>query len=400
MENRPSLQELLCSLILTDEECKNHPQKELFHVFLNHRHIGPLRGQSIKALLSEETTFPPKTLVRSRDQENWTPLFEHPFFQRRKTPPKGEKEQIKKTTDSYHLLVHGQKRGPFKGKEIREKIEGRQIPITHMISADNGKSWSRIFEMEAFDRRALKINLTPPSLPKWEELQDSEKEVETNLKKAKQASVTETIASLAHLGNLETKHYGGSLSFKRHRSLFPPWMGKRSALLAVGTGISVLAVALILEIPPSLPPTTPTAAPPKASTTPPAERPPSPSLSGPRTRPPSPQAPRERPPRTPPSSFSQQQRLTPPTPSERTRRLPRERTSPRPPPPRNLDEEDLYGERLRRRTRPRNLDPNYPEDTLSDYESRSRLRASRRRALEDDDDDYDYEDDYRDDRPY
>ncbi len=252
-ENINELKNTLISLSLNDKDSSHYSDNELFHVLLKEESFGPVRGNDINDLISRGAKLDENILVKSVNQKKWLRLFDHPFFQRRQEEEKKNHQVSEKAkSNKFYLLNYGQKTGPFSTAQLQEKLENREIDITHMISSDNGTTWERILELDSFDRRKLGIGQELPPKPTSDIFKGVEDEVAKDLKNANKNKTTDTIASLAHLGNLESKKHHASVLKNNIRNFST---SRKIPMIASALCICVLIIVLPMMIdfsPPSI----------------------------------------------------------------------------------------------------------------------------------------------------
>lgn len=189
--------------------------------------------------------------------QNWLPIFEHPFFQRRledsqeeeKTPKSIENlfEELSPDEETFHILLYGQKSGPYSFEQIKEMLHSKQVLVTDMISIDNGKSWGRLYEIEEFDRRYIgqgELPFRPDSDPKSKE--EIKKKLQQKWQK-KQEGDTQAIAGLAYVENIRS----GKVNSTRDDVKIDEPLGPRESFMskifyASVLGFSVVGMAFLL----------------------------------------------------------------------------------------------------------------------------------------------------------
>lgn len=191
-------------LILTEEQISSgqYPTNEIYDIKFADEEVGPIWQQDIREYLQGSGHFEEGTEIKSYDSEEWIHIFEHPLFQRRK-PQLVSTQVLDNEEISYHLLIDGQKHGPYTSFEVNSMIETKEILVTDEVSIDDGASWGHLYEIEDFDRRVLKSNEELPHLPKGEVFDQS-----TSIANAKVKNIndekTNLIAGLAYIGNLRS----------------------------------------------------------------------------------------------------------------------------------------------------------------------------------------------------
>jgi hypothetical protein len=136
-----------------------------------------------------------KFSVRNIDSQDWTLVFEHPLFQRRKPQVIAEKPAIDNDQE-FFILKQGQKTGPFKKEDLITMLDDKELLLTDMVSYNSGYTWMKLFQLENFERRVLKESEQLPGLP-LEAINHNNEHV-INLSPA-----TEAISSLAYLSNVK-----------------------------------------------------------------------------------------------------------------------------------------------------------------------------------------------------
>lgn len=135
-------------------------------------------------------------LVKNIDAKEWTPVFEHPYFQRRKPQLVSATTLSSEDDQQFFILRHGQKNGPYEKYELMSMFEQKDLLLTDMVSGNAGHTWMRLYQVDGFDRRVLKESDQLPGIPSnvIEQGNDSV----TYL-----APETEAISSLAYLSNVK-----------------------------------------------------------------------------------------------------------------------------------------------------------------------------------------------------
>jgi hypothetical protein len=112
---------------------------------------GPFTEAMLKAHFQANPDFDSEYLACNEAAEEWLKIFDIPIFQRRKP----QLAQIPKTdiNNQYHILLKGQKLGPFPHQDIVEKLKTKELLYNDFVSTDKGYNWFKIFELPDFDRR-------------------------------------------------------------------------------------------------------------------------------------------------------------------------------------------------------------------------------------------------------
>ena len=198
----------LKSLIV--DSAKAFPAEELFEVRFDETRLGPIWNQDLKAYVAQDPNFPISCFVSQFAAEEWMPILQHPFFQRRR-PQLVARNDLNIEKEVFHVLREGKKLGPFNASEIQEKVNTGKILISDQVSTDGGHSWGRLYEIEEFDRRDIVPSGELPFMPEWQVFNNSFDEVEQSLGDINhntRAMETDAIASLAYLENLQSGKAG------------------------------------------------------------------------------------------------------------------------------------------------------------------------------------------------
>lgn len=200
----------LKSLIVA--QASAYPAEELFEVRFDETRLGPIWNQDLKAYVAQDTNFPTSCFVSQFASEEWMPLLQHPFFQRRR-PQLVARNDLNIESETFIVLREGKKLGPFTASQVQEKLTKNEIMVSDQVSTDGGHSWGRLYEIEDFDRRNIVSSNELPFMPEWQVFNNSFDEVEQNLGDMghnMKAMETDAIASLAYLENLQSGKAGAS----------------------------------------------------------------------------------------------------------------------------------------------------------------------------------------------
>lgn len=173
----------------------------------NEEVMGPFEKSDLKAALPEQEDITHKLNACSADEielDQWRPLMENPFFQRRK-PQLMSSGALESVNDNeFYILRDGQKFGPLELSELKELVSNREILATDLISIDNGETFGKLYEWEEFDRRSFE-NQALPQRPNEDFLTLGNIEVLKNFKEKSQVQgEAEAMANLAFVGNVRT----------------------------------------------------------------------------------------------------------------------------------------------------------------------------------------------------
>lgn len=189
-----------------------YPPEELFEVRFDETRLGPIWNQDLKAYVAQDANFPVSCLVSQFAAEDWMPLLQHPFFQRRR-PQLVARNDLNIESETFVVLREGKKLGPYTAAQVQEKLAKNEIMVSDQVSTDGGHSWGRLYEIEDFDRRNIVSSSELPFMPEWQVFNNSFDEVEQGLGDMghnMKAMETDAIASLAYLENLQSGKAGAS----------------------------------------------------------------------------------------------------------------------------------------------------------------------------------------------
>lgn len=233
---------------------KAYPAEELFELRFGETRIGPLWNQDLKAFVAQDPNFPVSCLVSQFAAEDWIPLLQHPFFQRRK-PQLVARNDLNIETEQFHVLREGKKTGPYNAQQMQEKLQKGEVYISDQVSTDGGHSWGRLYEIEDFDRRNIVASGSLPFMPEWQVFNNSFDEVENNLGTIAhntKAMATDAIASLAYLENLQSGKAGKARTVPDAPAeaadfVIPKTLLMVVAALAVGLGLAAWYTSTLTE---------------------------------------------------------------------------------------------------------------------------------------------------------
>ncbi len=166
---------------------------------------GPYHIEQLRKISTEHADELSKCMACNLKQKNWKPFFEHGVFQKRNSEAlKPFIKEEEKGRHSFHILIDGQKKGPISVNKINEGIDNGEIKMTHLISADGGKSWRKIFHFPQFDRRkdaALDLEIQTPDEDHFEKSRVYSTQVlkKLNLKKEEESLEKALLACQQHL---------------------------------------------------------------------------------------------------------------------------------------------------------------------------------------------------------
>lgn len=131
--------------------------------------------------------------------EKWRDFYQIPEFQRRK--PKLVPAQNLIKNEDFLVLVRGQKQGPFSLGELKSKLQSNEIDLSNEVSVDAGKTWIKLYEHHAFDRRFKKNHEDLPFSPRQQVFEQGNEEISLKLVKLQQDKEEDAaLSGLAFLG--------------------------------------------------------------------------------------------------------------------------------------------------------------------------------------------------------
>lgn len=186
-------------LFQTSEECaSSYPEQAIFeikksdHIPMGFTSLAQLRQFAMETDSEELNNL----VIRNTQSTHWISLFEHPSFQRRK-PQLVPFDSIQAEDDKeYYILSKGQKHGPYEKIQLQAMLEQNEILLTDMVSGNAGHTWMKVFQLDGFERRALKDSQELPEMPL-----DVIKEGNENV--ISLSASTEAITNLAYLSNVK-----------------------------------------------------------------------------------------------------------------------------------------------------------------------------------------------------
>ena len=190
------LKDIICTYdeIITKVEDREH----IFEIKDSEVSLGYISLYDLKAYTFEHEDEASLFSIRNIDSVDWTFIYEHPFFQRRK-PQIITNESINNLDEETIYILHkGQKVGPLNKAKILEKLEDKNILLTDLVSLNAGHTWIKLFQVEGFDRRNLKESEQLPGMPSIE-IVGQNNEAPNVLP----GEATDGMISLAYLGNLK-----------------------------------------------------------------------------------------------------------------------------------------------------------------------------------------------------
>lgn len=197
-QNNAVLVTYLKDILLSEEEIVKSVERE--HIFemkdKEDTSLGFIAVYDLKAYVYENEEEAQEFFVRNIDSLEWSAVFSHPFFQRRKPQLVPLSRLAQDNDQQYYILKNGQKAGPFEKFELLSMMEEKEILLTDMVSTNAGHTWMKLFQVENFDRRVLKESDQLPGVP-------SQTVLNTSDSTSAFRPETEAISSLAYLSNVK-----------------------------------------------------------------------------------------------------------------------------------------------------------------------------------------------------
>ncbi|MCT4640671.1 MAG: hypothetical protein N4A33_00135 [Bacteriovoracaceae bacterium] len=132
--------------------------------------IGPFDTSSLKKYITQNENMFDNIQAANLAQNIFINIFSHPHFQRRS--PRLVDLGTFKVEGDFYILISGIKKGPFSIKQIEQFLADNTVMRSHQMSADNGKTWFKIYEHCYFDRRDRKVQSALPNSPNYELVTD------------------------------------------------------------------------------------------------------------------------------------------------------------------------------------------------------------------------------------
>lgn len=197
-QNNAVLVTYLKDILFSEEEIVKSVERE--HIFemkdKDDSSLGFIAVYDLKAYVYEHEEEAGEYFVRNIDSSEWSAVFSHPFFQRRRPQLVPLSGLAQDSDQQYYILKNGQKAGPYEKFELLSMLEEKEILLTDMVTTNAGHTWMKLFQVENFDRRVLKESDQLPGVP-TQAVMNSSEAVNTNMPE------TDAISSLAYLSNVK-----------------------------------------------------------------------------------------------------------------------------------------------------------------------------------------------------
>ncbi|MFA6238432.1 MAG: hypothetical protein WC635_13950 [Bacteriovorax sp.] len=235
LNNLAVLETYLKDIIFTEAEITANVEmrEHIFEIKDAEHSLGFISLYDLKAYVLEHEEEARNYSVKNIDEDQWLNIFEHPYFQRRK-PQLVSAESLSSDDDDlqFFILQKGQKTGPFEKGQLLEMVENREILLTDMVSYNGGHVWSKLYQVDGFDRRALRDSDQLPGKPD-SDLLNRPSEVLNNI-----GETTDAFTSLAFLGNLKK----GRTIEKAKESSYQDEMSKKAKTSSIYKWLLVVSV--------------------------------------------------------------------------------------------------------------------------------------------------------------
>lgn len=232
-QNNALLAATLNDFLFSKEEIEENVEarEHIFEIKDQETSLGYISLYDLKAYVLEHEKETGDYLVRNIDSKEWIPVFEHPYFQRRRPQLVSASALSSEDEQQFFILRQGQKTGPYEKYELVSMLESKELLLTDMVSGNAGHTWMRLYQVDGFDRRILKESDQLPGVPSKIINQGNESVVEL-------PPETEAISSLAYLSNVKR-----GKSIERERVEF-----KDATVTTAGNQSSIYKVLLVASI--------------------------------------------------------------------------------------------------------------------------------------------------------
>lgn len=168
------------------------------------RIFGPYETSQLRTYIKDHEYLFTKTSIYNLEEEKWYNTFSLSQFQRRK--PEVVKKDESLHIEGFYLIINGQKNGPYSQNEVQNLLDSNQITSTSELSLDKGKSWIKVYEYHAFDRRSKKSNQELPFQPSQAILEKMAKTKEEIINTKDQEEAIVELAFIGHQKNIDAEN--------------------------------------------------------------------------------------------------------------------------------------------------------------------------------------------------
>ena len=213
--------------ILKNVDVRDH----IFEIKKNTISLGFVSLYDLKNVMAHNEASLNETIIRPLETKDWTPIFEHPYFQRRKPQLLSTQSSEDGGEQTFYVLKQGQKTGPFEKKRIATMLERKELLLTDLVSVNAGHTWGKLYQVEGFDRRTLKNSDQLPGLPfdgVFEKIEPT----------GTPDAETDALSGLAYLGNVKR----GKVIEREKNANFDEEMTKKAGTTSAYKWLLVLSV--------------------------------------------------------------------------------------------------------------------------------------------------------------
>jgi len=139
---------------LSSKEINDHPAELLWLIQSSLETKGPYKQDDLIQLIEMHSNELAECIACDLSHKRWKPFFDHKMFNKRdknKVSPVIKSEE--KDSNRYFVLVSGEKKGPYSQKDVEHFLDTGDLKLNDLLSADQGKSWRKIYHFPLFDRR-------------------------------------------------------------------------------------------------------------------------------------------------------------------------------------------------------------------------------------------------------
>lgn len=173
---------------------------DLWLVKLNDEIYGPFEVESLKDYASENEAVFEKAMASRMDVSDWHPFYSHAHFS---TIAHSTTEEKKEDQVKYWILLLGHKAGPLTFMDISKKLELEIISLSDLVSTDEGHTWKKFYQLEAFNQHQGSDEL--PMAPLESSFQRARDELDDWMDTHDRTDSKINLAAMAFLGHSQNK---------------------------------------------------------------------------------------------------------------------------------------------------------------------------------------------------
>ena len=180
----------------------------LINISINNESIGIYLKESMDQYLLNATDYN-NFKIKLISETEYSSIFEHNLYKEESLQTKNSEEQfsIDNKNTNFYYLRHGQKSEPLTYDGLKEKIDKKELLLTHLITWNDCLQWYKIFQIRDFNGPS---DLPPELLPEQPssdslDTKEVDKKELINEKKNDPDLTSEAIVSLAFLGSKSKK---------------------------------------------------------------------------------------------------------------------------------------------------------------------------------------------------